>query len=297
MLVLLTAVAVTACSSNESSSGKLKVVATIFPYYDLANNISGSYADVQMLLKAGSDVHSFEPTADDIKAIQNCDIFIYNGGESDAWVDDILDSLDKDNSPKILKMMDYVTLVNEKDADHNQGKETDEHIWTSLLNMENLTGIIESAMADKDSTHSSDYKTNSKNYIKEIYTVSNEIKSVVTDAKNKKIIVADRFPLIYFTNQYGLEWECAFPGCSSETEPSLSRISKLKDSIDENNINYIFQLDMSENKVADTLSEETGAKVLTFYSCETISQTMLDAGETYSTLMMRNLSALKEALS
>jgi zinc transport system substrate-binding protein len=296
IVVIATVFTLSACGDTKTTD-KLSVVATIFPYYDFANNVSGGYADVNMLMKPGADVHSFEPTADDIKAIQDCDIFIYNGGESDSWVTEILESLDTSKSPVFLRMMDYVTATREEDADHIVSDEKDEHIWTSPVNASNLTGIIASSMEKQDSKNASNYKTNAQKYIKELQTVNESIKSTVSSAENKTIIVADRFPLIYFTKEYGLSYECAFPGCSSETEPSLSRISKLQDSIEENNIKCIFQLNMSDNSVADTLASETDTKVLTFYSCESISQEMFDTNETYVTLMVRNITALKEALS
>lgn len=296
LLSIIIAISVTACSSDRGDGKKLSVVATIFPYYDFANNISNGCADVEMLLPVGSDVHSYEPTPSDIAKISSADIFIYNGGESDSWVDSILDSLDEKEGPKVLKMMDYVTPVQESDADHNIGDEADEHIWTSLTNAGNLVGIISSNMMELDTSNTTAYRDNSKKYMKEISTVSKSINDVVSTAKRDKIIVADRFPLIYFTNQYNLQWECAFPGCSSETEPSLARIKKLVNITKNEKIDTVFKLYLSENNVAETVADETGAKVLTFYSCESVSKEDMDRGETYVTLMSRNVASLKEAL-
>lgn len=286
----------TACGKTEEN-GKLSVVTTIFPYYDFANKTSNGLADVKMLITPGNDIHSYEPTPSDIASIKKCDLFIYNGGESDTWVDSILDSFGNEEKPQVMKMMDYVTPLNEVDADHKQGSEPDEHIWLSPTNAQNLLGIIGTKMGDLDIKNQSTYKSNYTSYIKEISTVSQSIQSTVNSSDSKKIVVGDRFPLLYFTNQYGIEWECAFPGCSSETEPSLSRMSALQDTVKKEKIKSIIKLDMSGNNVAQTLSDETGAKVVTFYPCETISQEDFDRGETYSTLMARNMTAIKEALS
>ncbi|MGN1131695.1 MAG: metal ABC transporter substrate-binding protein [Ruminococcus sp.] len=297
VLFILTIIfSATACGSAENSD-KLSVVTTIFPYYDFANKTSNGLADLKMLISPGNDIHSYEPTPSDIASIKKCDLFIYNGGESDAWVDSILDSFDEEEKPQVMKMMDYVTPLTEVDADHNLGTEQDEHIWLSPTNAQNLLGMIGTKMGELDSKNQSTYKSNYTTYMKEISAVSQNIQSVVNSADSKKIVVGDRFPLIYFTNQYGIDWECAFPGCSSETEPSLSRMSSLQDTIKNENVKSIIKLDMSGNNVAQTLADETGAKVVTFYPCETISQEDFDRGETYATLMARNMTAIKEALS
>ena len=286
----------TACGTT-TKSDKLSVVTTIFPYYDFANNTSNGLADVKMLITPGNDIHSYEPTPSDIASIKECDLFVYTGGESDSWVDSILNSFEGDEKPQVLKMMDCVTPLTEIDADHKQGTEPDEHIWLSPTNAQNLLGIIGTKMGELDTKNMSTYKNNYTSYMKEISAVSQSIQSIVNSSDSKKIVVGDRFPLLYFTNQYGIDWECAFTGCSSETEPSLSRMSALQDTIKKEKVKSIIKLDMSGNNVAQTLADETGAKVVTFYPCETISQEDFDRGETYSTLMARNMTAIKEALS
>lgn len=298
LFIILIVFSFASCSNgSKSRSKKISVVATIFPYYDFAKHAAGDYADVEMLLTPGSDIHSYEPTPSDIAKIEQCDMFIYTGGESDGWVDEILNSIGNLSSKKILKMINYVPKRNEVDADHKTGSETEEHIWTSPVNAENLTGIIGSNLGKLDPKNKVYYDENANNYIKEIDSVHKGLKSFTANLQNNRIVVADRFPLLYFTEAYNLQWECAFPGCSSETEPSLARLSKLQDIIKSENIKSIFKLDQSENKVAETLSDDTNTKVLTFYSCETISQQDFDNGETYTTLMAKNLTALREALS
>lgn len=285
------------CGEVERSTGKISVVTTIFPYYDFARSVSKGTCDVDMLLKPGSDVHSFEPTPSDILKIRNADLFIYNGGESDEWVDSILESLGDSDKPVVMKMTDYVKPLTEMDADHHAEDEEDEHIWTSLDNAKTLVSKISDEVSKLDQKNKSIYHKNSLDYIEKISKVQSEIENTVNSSKSKKIVVGDRFPLLYFATEFSLDWECAFPGCSTETEPSLDRLSKLTDTIEKDKIKTILKLEMSENKVADTLADETNTKVRTFYSAESVSKEDFANNVTYVDLMERNNNALKEALS
>ena len=285
------------CGEVERSTGKTSVVTTIFPYYDYARSVSKGTCDVDMLLKPGSDVHSFEPTPSDILKIRNADLFIYNGGESDEWVDSILESLGDTDKPVVMKMTDYVKPLTEMDADHHAEDEEDEHIWTSLDNAKTLVSKISDEVSKLDSKNKSIYHRNGLDYIEKISKVQSEIENTVNSSESKKIVVGDRFPLLYFATEFSLDWECAFPGCSTETEPSLDRLSKLTDTIEKDKIKTILKLEMSENKVADTLADETNTKVRTFYSAESVSKEDFANNITYVDLMERNNNALKEALS
>lgn len=285
------------CGEVERSTGKISVVTTIFPYYDFARSVSKGTCEVDMLLKPGSDVHSFEPTPSDILKIRNADLFIYNGGESDEWVDSILESLGDTDKPVVMKMTDYVKPLTEMDADHHAEDEEDEHIWTSLDNAKTLVSKISDEVSKLDSKNKSIYHRNGLDYIEKISKVQSEIENTVNSSESKKIVVGDRFPLLYFATEFSLDWECAFPGCSTETEPSLDRLSKLTDTIEKDKIKTILKLEMSENKVADTLADETNTKVRTFYSAESVSKEDFANNITYVDLMERNNNALKEALS
>ena len=296
-LLFVVTFAFCSCGEVERSTGKISVVTTIFPYYDFARSVSKGTCDVDMLLKPGSDVHSFEPTPSDILKIRNADLFIYNGGESDEWVDSILESLGDTDKPVVMKMTDYVKPLTEMDADHHAEDEEDEHIWTSLDNAKTLVSKISDEVSKLDQKHKTVYNKNGLDYIEKISKVQSEIENTVNSSESKKIVVGDRFPLLYFATEFSLDWECAFPGCSTETEPSLDRLSKLTDTIEKDKIKTILKLEMSENKVADTLAEETNTKVRTFYSAESVSKEEFANNVTYVDLMERNNNALKEALS
>ena len=296
-LLFVVTFAFCSCGEVERSTGKTSVVTTIFPYYDFARSVSKGTCEVDMLLKPGSDVHSFEPTPSDILKIRNADLFIYNGGESDEWVDSILESLGDTDKPVVMKMTDYVKPLTEMDADHHAEDEEDEHIWTSLDNAKTLVSKISDEVSKLDSKNKLIYYRNGLDYIEKISKVQSEIENTVNSSESKKIVVGDRFPLLYFATEFSLDWECAFPGCSTETEPSLDRLSKLTDTIEKDKIKTILKLEMSENKVADTLADETNTKVRTFYSAESVSKEDFANNITYVDLMERNNNALKEALS
>ena len=296
-LLFVVTFAFCSCGEVERSTGKISVVTTIFPYYDFARSVSKGTCDVDMLLKPGSDVHSFEPKPSDILKIRKADLFIYNGGESDEWVDSILESLGDTDKPVVMKMTDYVKPLTEMDADHHAEDEEDEHIWTSLDNAKTLVSKISDEVSKLDQKHKTVYNKNGLDYIEKISKVQSEIENTVNSSESKKIVVGDRFPLLYFATEFSLDWECAFPGCSTETEPSLDRLSKLTDTIEKDKIKTILKLEMSENKVADTLADETNTKVRTFYSAESVSKEEFANNVTYVDLMERNNNALKEALS
>lgn len=296
-LLFVVTFAFCSCGEVERSTGKISVVTTIFPYYDFARSVSKGTCDVDMLLKPGSDVHSFEPTPSDILKIRNADLFIYNGGESDEWVDSILESLGDTDKPVVMKMTDYVKPLTEMDADHHAEDEEDEHIWTSLDNAKTLVSKISDEVSKLDQKHKTVYNKNGLDYIEKISKVQSEIENTVNSSESKKIVVGDRFPLLYFATEFSLDWECAFPGCSTETEPSLDRLSKLTDTIEKDKIKTILKLEMSENKVADTLADETNTKVRTFYSAESVSKEDFANNVSYVDLMERDNNALKEALS
>ena len=232
----------------------------------------------------------------DIVAIEECDIFIYNGGESDEWVENVLDSLENKNIT-VLKMTDYVSLLNEKNPDHTDGDEADEHIWTSVRNAEQLVKKISDVVTEKDNKNKSEYENNTNQYLLSLDELDKEFTDVVNNKKRDTVVFGDRFPFLYFMTDYGLNYECAFPGCSSETEPSLEVETRLIDYVRDNNIPVVFHLEMSNGKIAQLIGDDTGAEILQFSSCHNITKDEFNNGEDYISVMKQNCSALKEALS
>ena len=286
-------------NANENmgdESGKLKIVTTIFPYYDFARNIAGDKAEVKMLLSPGNEPHSYDPSPSDIVAIENCDVFIYNGGESDEWVDGVLESL-QNSDLRVLKMMDYVDALNEQETDHTSGEELDEHIWTSIRNAQKLSNIISETLQDIDAQNSDYYSDNELIYTQLLSNIDSQFESIVENSSRKTVVFGDRFPFLYFVSDYGLNYECAFPGCSSETEPSIATVRRLIDFVKDESIPVVFYLEFSNGKTADLIAEDTGAKTLEFCSCHNVTKEQFESGISYIALMQQNAKNLEEALS
>lgn len=315
-IVLLTAFSLSSCSSEKSNSaiqdnGKISVVTTIFPYYDFTRSIAGDKADIKLLLSPGSEPHSYDPSPSDIVAIENCDIFIYNGGESDEWVENVLDSIENKNM-KIMRMMDYVDLLYEQSVEHDEhehgeehnhvdehehGEEYDEHIWTSVKNAEKLSDAIYYELSACDSANKSIYSSNRDRYISKLKSLDSKFSDIVSNAKRNTVVFGDRFPFLYFVTDYSLYYDCAFPGCSSETEPSISTVTHMIDFTRDNQIPVVFYLEFSNGRVARLISEDTGAKTMRYSSCHNVTKDEFADGATYISLMEQNANALREALN
>lgn len=273
-------------SNNED---KIQIISTIFPYYDFTNQICAENADVTMLLPPGSESHSYEPSAKDIAKIQKCDLFIYTGGESDAWVEDLLATFDGEINT--LKLIDYVDGIMEDNE-----PVYDEHIWTSPKNAVIIADVITEKIIQIDPKNGDFYNAMSNNYIVELNMLDEDFTNFFSSTTNKTLIFGDRFPFKYFAVEYGLEYYAAFPGCSNETEPSAATMASLIDKVKSDNTKTIFYIEFSNHKIADAISEATGSKTAMLHSCNNVSNEDLENGATYLTIMRQNLDTLKEAL-
>lgn len=314
LLVLVVFIlSLTACSTEnnkkESNNNKLSIVTTIFPQFDFARQIVGDSADVKMLLKPGAESHSYEPTPQDIKEIQNCDLFIYVGGENEVWVDDILNSMGE-KKPESLKLIDCVNTVNEElvegmehdhehdhDHEHEDEEEIDEHVWTSPKNAIKIVNKISNLICSKDTKNQDTYINNTKNYISELESLDASFTNVINSAKQNTIIFGDRFPFRYLADDYGLKYYAAFSGCSSETEASASTISFLIDKVKEEKTSVVFTIEFSNEKIADSICEATAATKLKLNSCHNLTNDEMQAGETYLSIMKNNVENLSKALN
>ncbi len=298
MVVFLALLALLAASA--AAEGKLKIVATDFPCYDFARQAAGDRAEVTMLLKPGAEAHAYDPTPADILAISDADLFVYIGGESDAWADSILAGFDEGERPATLRMMDCVTGLMEEEGDEHHpaedGPEYDEHIWTSPVNAAAMVRAVGQKMTEIDPGAGSVYADNAEAYAARIEVIDAELRALVDGASRKTLVFADRFPFAYFTREYGLDALAAFPSCSAETEPSVQVLMALIDRVIDENIPVVYTIELSTQAIARTVAEETGAKILTLHSMQTVSQSEFEAGETYVSLMEKNVEALREGL-
>lgn len=289
ILIISVLFVLTAC--GEKQNEKIKIVTTIFPQYDFAKHITGDNAEVTLLLTPGSESHSYEPTASDIAKIQQADLFIYNGGESEVWVNKILNSYGKTEN-NTMRLMDFVTPLMEDDED-----EYDEHIFTSLKNAEVLLDKINEKICEIDSKNSDIYTNNAKKYKSEISKLDNDFEEMISNAKRNIIIFGDRFPFKYFANDYNLKYYAAFSGCGSETEASPATISDLINKVQENDVPIIFHIEFSNESIANKIATATNTKISLLHSCHNISKEDLENNITYLNLMKNNYNNLSEALN
>ena len=304
---------------------KLKVAATLFPYYDFVRQVAGDQVELSLVIPAGMDSHSFEPTPRDIRIMQEADVIIANGGAMEHWVDQVVDSFDREDQTVVI-MMDHVDAVEEEIVEgmehsdeghghvhvHEDGEEEaaeppeedesryeieyDEHIWTSPVNAMRMVGVIAETLTERDPDHGAMYQAGAAAYLEELERLDKEFREVRDSAVHDMIVMGDKFPLRYFADTYGLRYRAAFHGCSSDTEPSLYTLKFLIDKVREEQIPVVYALELSSQRVAEAIAETTGARVVTFYSCQTVSAADWAAGEGYLSLMRRNVAALREGI-
>ena len=311
LLAAALGVSLCACTPKEEDSGKLSVVCSLFPYYDFVREIGGEFVQAHLLVAAGREAHSFEPTPMDVIRVSRADVFVYNGGEGEQWVEEILASAGE-AVPTVVRMMDYADTVEEEpleyghdghEHDDHSGHEHDsdeieydEHIWTSPVEAMKLCRAICDALCAAAPAHAEVFRGNLENYLRELSALDADFRQVCSEKKRSLLVFGDRFPLLYFCREYGLDYRAAFHGCSSDTEPSLYTLKFLIDKVREEQIPVVYALELSSQKVAGAIAETTGAKVVTFYSCQTVSTADWAAGEGYLSLMRRNVAALREGI-
>lgn len=302
----------TASSADRLGEGKLSVVASIFPPYDFARQLCGENAELTLLISPGMDTHAYSPSPQDIIAIENCDVFIFGGGTSDSWLDDLLDSIDL-SGKQVVRMMDCVDLLEEEHKEHasHDGEEActhdhteshshgviDEHVWTSPVNAMRIVEEISAALQAADPEHAVEYRKRAADYLADLENLDARFRELVSNASRKLLIFADRFPLRYFVEEYGLDYYAAYIGCSTEAEPSAATVAFLIDKINTEKIPLILKVELSNDNIAQTISRDTGAEIRVFQSCHNLPKDDFEAGATYISLMEENLKVLDEALN
>lgn len=298
--------------TRPSLEGKnISVVATIFPAYDWARQIIGEQSDrvaLTLLLDKGADLHSYQPTVEDIYKISTCDIFIYVGGTSDKWVADALKQSTNPNMTVVCLMDELGNAVKEEElaegmegeeADAEEGPEYDEHVWLSLKNARVLCQSICKALKRADPVGAAAYDANLASYDLRLKDLDERYTAAVQNAERKVLLFADRFPFRYLTDDYGLTYYAAFVGCSAETEASFETMNFLVNKVDELALPYIIKLEGSATRLADTVaanSKDKTAQILELNSLQSVTAQGVQAGTTYLGVMEQNLEVLKTAL-
>ena len=308
LLILSLVLPLSGCKGGcyESGSGPLSIVATVFPAFDFAREIAGEQASVCLLVPPGSESHSFEPTAQDILRIQNCDLLICNGGESEVWLEDMLEGMEGDIP--ILVMMDCVQALEEEvkegmqvQAHEHGGEESghepeyDEHVWTSPRYAALISQAISQRLSSIDPDNTEYYSSRSAAYCASLLSLDEDFARLLQEAGRPTMIFADRFPVRYFVEEYGLDYYAAYPGCAEQSEPSARTVAFLIDKVRQEHTPAVFYIEFSNQKMADVICEDTGCKKLLFHSCHNVTRQQLEEGVSYLGLMRGNLETLKEA--
>ncbi len=297
------------CSNTEErNDDRLEIMAASFPSYDAARAVAGDLASITMLVPPGGGEHSYEPSIEDVIRISGSDLFIYNGGESDTWITYILSDLDGATSTFSLLENAAFTLYEDEENiawkeenhdghDHSHGRVLDEHVWTSPENEIAIIQALCEEIASLDEDNREVYESNAASYIEDIREVQGTIRKIVEDGMRREIIVADRFPLLYFVTEFSLDYYAAYPGCSSESEPSAKTVAFLIDKVRDDGIPVVLHMELANTLLSEVVAEETGAAVMEFSSCHNVAKRVFDSGVTYVDLMRQNAAVLKEALN
>ena len=320
LAVLLVASCLTACGSGDNppaeETEKLQIVTTIFPEYDWVMNILGenpANAEVTLLLDSGVDLHSFQPSAEDIMKISTCDLFIYVGGESDKWVEDALEEA-TNKDMVVINLLDLLgDAVKEEEVvegmqeeehghehEHEEGEvEYDEHVWLSLKNVDVFVESISEEVQKLDPENADSYKKSAADYIKKLDALDAAYQDAAADASSDTLLFGDRFPFRYLVDDYGLSYYAAFVGCSAETEASFETITFLAQKVDELSLPAVMTIEGNDHRIAETIVQNTKTKdqkILTMDSMQSVTAKDVENGTTYLAVRENNLSVLKDAL-
>ena len=293
------------CDKKNDNDNKLKVVTTTFPIYDWVKEIlKDEDVDVSLLQDNGVDLHSYEPTVDDIAKINNADVFMYVGGESDEWVESVLESNKNVRVVNLLEVLgDSVKLEEELEGvehdhehDHEDEEEYDEHVWLSLRNAKKCVEAIKDVLCELDPTNMDRYKKNAEEYIEKLELLDQKYMEVVSNSKNNTLVFGDRFPFRYLVDDYNLNYYAAFVGCSTESEASFNTITFLAKKLDELGLTSILTIEGNNHKIAETIVKNTENKNQEILILNSMQGSILE-GDTYLSIMEKNLEVLKKALN
>ncbi len=277
-------------NTPNAHSKKTTVVTTIFPLYDFARAIGGDKIEIKMLIKPGSEVHSYDPLPSDMSEIYGSDLFLYIGGESDKWVDKLLGGTD----------INALSLINEVSCGHTHShghNHADEHIWTSPQNAVSMLEKICESLSEIDTENSNVYRKNCDEYVEQINAADKQIFDIVSKCKNPFIVVADRYPFEYLTEHYGIDYEAAFDGCAVSTDISLKTMSQLTETIEERNIKTVFVTELSNQNIAKALNKQLGVEIVELHSAHNVSADDFSSGVTYVDIMYQNAKALERGIT
>lgn len=292
---------------NKQDDGKVQIVATLFPQYDFARQIGGDKVNVSLLLTPGTETHTYEPTPQDLIRINDSDLFVYTGKYMEPWAERIVGSIDSDT--KILDASKNINLIHSEEDEHDENEEDehhheeehhhhefDPHIWLDPQNAIVMVNNITEELCSIDKENEEYYRANSERIIAEINELDKDIENTIKNSNKNKIAFGGTFAYAYFINKYKLEYVTAYDSCGESSEPSVAKVKEVIDYMKKNDIKVVFYQEASSGRIADSIAKETGAKKLVFHTIHNATQEEIDNGETYISLMKKNLENLKQAL-
>ena len=305
--------------SNSEETKKLSIVTTIFPAYDWVKQVVGDNKNVEIsfLIDKGVDLHSYQASAADIAKITDSDLFVYVGGDSDDWAEDIIKENPNLNYINMVDSIGEAALAEElvegmqdeeehdneseehanEEGEHEEGEEEiDEHVWLSIKNAETIVSAIEAKLAEIDPDNKAEYEKNANDYLAKLDELDKEYKDTLSSIQNKTIIVGDRFPFRYLVNEYGIKYYAAFKGCDAGSEASFETVKFLANKMDELNMSDIFIIDGSKGDLAKTIVDNTKDKNAKVLVLDSMQSTKSSNNASYLDIMKKNLEVLKEVL-
>ena len=300
--VIFVVLSVSSCATQKVSDKK-SIVVTVFPEYDWVMNVIGDLSEeyeVNLLLKNGSDLHSYQPSTKDMASISSCDLFIYVGGESDFWVEKALENPMNKNRTVINLMKILGSRAIEEEGEEGEAPEYDEHVWLSLKNAVLFSKHICTELSRIDDKNAKKYLENTANYLSRLTELDENYSKVVNESSFNTLIVADRFPFAYLCKDYNIQYYAAFDGCSADTEASFETVIFLAEKLDESGLNCVLKIESSDDSLPNTIinnSKNKNRKIFTLNSIQSVTMKDIESGTTYLSLMQSNLDILRDALN
>lgn len=308
LAIILATVLLAGCGSDANTKvedNKLSVYTSFYPLYDFATKVGGDYVNVINMVPAGMEPHDYEPSAREVAALENADVFIYNGLGMESWTDKVLDTLQNEELI-VVEASENIALLEghddegkgihdeeEEDHDHDHGQ-FDPHIWLSIKNAKQEMANIKDAFIAADPEHKAVYEANYATYVAEFDALDAKYEEVLGSVTNKNLVVAHE-AFSYLCHDYGLT-QMAIEGLASDSEPDPARMAEIVEFAKENSVKVIFFEELVSSKVADTIAKEIGATTSVLNPLEGLTKEQLEAGEDYLSIMEQNLTVLKEAL-
>lgn len=302
IVLALMLIPLSGCAQGDSE-GTYRVVATLFPQYDFVRQVGGDHVEVSLLLPAGTESHSYEPTPKDMAAIQGASMFVYTGEAMEPWAATLLSAVDQD-ALVVVDASSGVELAEEshgdgEDAPDHRGHEhaLDPHIWLDPTLAMVMVDNVAEGLCQVDPEHAQEYRDNAEAYKRELGKLDEAYQQMVSSAKRRCLVFGGRFSYGYLMRRYGLSCECAYDSCSTASEPSVKVMARLIDDIRKNQIPAVYHEEMASTAVTDALCEQTGARSLLLHSAHNLSADEMKAGKTYLDIMYENLESLREGLN